>query len=266
MRNCTCCKIVLILRILLVSSSAFLTQFTRIEAGVLYASPCTLAWNYSPDSSVAGYALYYGITGSGATNRLDVGMTNMATLYNLLASTNYFFYVTDYDCNGIESPPSTVMYYTPQALSAVKLTALANGTMSLSFQAAPGSVCLVEYTPSLNPAKWKIWGSATADSNGNITITDQVSGNTPSRFYRAVFYSNPQILSALAITCSATGTITLQFLATPGTVCRVQYTPSLNSPQWQTLGSATADSNANIAMADQVSGNTPSRFYRAVTP
>jgi hypothetical protein len=70
----------------------------------------------------------------------------------------------------------------------------------------------------------------------------------------------------LAITCSATGTITLQFLATPGTVCRVQYTPSLNSPQWQTLGSATADSNANIAMTDQVSGNTPSRFYRAVTP
>ena len=248
------------------SSAAFLTQFTRIEAAVLYASPCTLAWNTSSDSSVAGYALYYGITGSGATNRLDVGMTNMVKLYNLLASTNYFFYLTDYDFNGTESLPSTVMYYTPQALSAVKLTALAKGTMSLYFQAAPGSVCLVEYTPSLNPAKWQIWGSATADSNGNITITDQVSGNTPSRFYRAVLYSNPQILSALAITCSATRTITLQFLATPGTVCRVQYTPSLNPPQWQTLGSATADINGNIAICDPSPGSQPARFYRAALP
>jgi hypothetical protein len=238
----------------------------RMEAAPLCASPCTLAWNNSLDASVAGYAIYYGIAGSEVTNRLAVGMTNPVTFYNLLASSNYFFYAVTYNAVGNESPPSNVLYYKPQVLSLLKLTSAVRGTMKLQFRAVPGSVCLVEYTPSLNPAQWQILGSATADSNGNIMLTDQVSGNTPSRFYRAVLYSDPQVLSALAITCSARGTITLQFHAASGTVCRVQYTPSLNSPQWQTLGSATADTNGNIAMTDPVSGKTPSRFYRAVTP
>ena len=158
------------------------------------------------------------------------------------------------------------MYYTPKALSALKLIPLTNGTMSLHFLAATGAVCHVEYTPTLKPAQWQILGSATADSNGNIMLTDQLSKNIPSRFYRAVLYSDPQVLSALAITCSTSGTITLQFHAMPGTVCRVQYTPSFNPPQWQTLGSATADANGNVTMTDPLSGNTPTRFYRAAEP
>ena len=167
------------------SSAAFLTQFTRIEAAVLYASPCTLAWNYSSNASVVGYALYYGITGSGVTNRLDVGMTNMVTFYNLLASSNYFFYVVAYDAMGTESLPSGIVYYSPCALSALKMTKLAGASMNLQFQAAPGSACHVEYTPTLNPPQWQTLGSATADSSGNITICDPSSGSQPTRFYRA---------------------------------------------------------------------------------
>ena len=266
-------KIFSIARVSLLSGLLILPEATRLEGAVnlpasvaLPASPCTLAWNLSQDVSVAGYALYFGIVGSSTTNRQDLGMTNTVTLFNLVASSNYFFYVVAYDADGVESPPSNVLYYTPQALSSLKLVSPVQGTMNLHFRAAPGSVCLIQYTPSLNPAQWQILGSATADSNGNITITDQMPGNTARRFYRAMLYSNPQVLSALAITCSAAGIITLQFHAASSTVCRVQYTPSLNPPQWQTLGSATADSNGNVTMTDQVSGNAPSRFYRAVTP
>jgi hypothetical protein len=273
MKCCTCSlpaslrfKIFSIARIFLVSVLLILPEFARLEGAVaLPASPCTLAWNQSQDVSVAGYALYYGVTGS-TTNRQDLGMVNTVTLFNLLATSSYFFYLTAYDAGGIESAPSSVLYYKPQALSLLKLTSPVQGTMNLQFRAAPGSICLIQYTPTLNPKQWQILGSATADSNGNITITDPVSKNTPSRFYRAVLYSNPQVLSALAISCSAAGTITLQFHAAPTAVCRVQYTPSLNSPQWQTLGSAAADSNGNITMTDRPPANTPSRFYRAVTP
>ncbi len=274
MKCCTCSlsvslrfKILSIARISLASVLLVSPEFSRLEGAVaLPASPCTLGWNLSQDVSVTGYVLYFGITGSSATNRQVLGMTNTVTLFSLLASSNYFFYLTAYDAEGVESPPSNVLYYKPQALSLLKLTSPVQGTMNLQFRAAPASVCLIEYTPSLNPAQWQILGSATADSNGNITMTDSQAGKSPARFYRAVLYSSPQVLSALAITCSATGTITLQFRAAFGTVCRVQYTPSLNPAQWQTLGSATADSNGNIAMTDQVSGNVPSRFYRAVTP
>jgi hypothetical protein len=168
-----------------VSFSVFLTQFTKIEAAVLYACPCTLAWNNSSNSSAVGYALYYGITGSAVTNRLDVGMTNTVTFYNLLASSNYFFYVVAYDAVGTESLPSEVVDYSPCALSALKMTKLAGASMNLQFWAAPGSACHVEYTPTLNPPQWQTLGSATADSNGNITICDPSPGSQPARFYRA---------------------------------------------------------------------------------
>jgi hypothetical protein len=256
-------KILSIAKISLVSVLLILPEFPRLEGAVaIPATPCTLAWNQCQDVSVAGYALYFGLSGSLATNRQVLGMTNMVTLFNLFASSNYFFYVVAYDANGVESPPSNFLYYKPQALSSLKLASLVRGTANVQFRAATGSVCLVEYTPSLNPAQWQILGCAKADSNGNITITDSGAGNSPTRFYRAALYSNPQ----LAITFSAVGTITLQFFAAPTTVCQVQYTPSLNSPQWQTLGSATADSNGNVTITDTLSANAASRFYRAVIP
>jgi hypothetical protein len=118
-------------------------------------------------------------------------MTSLVTLKNLLTASNYFFYVTAYDGNGTEGPPSTVMCYTPQALSALKLTRLANRTMSLHFLAAPGTVCRVLYSPTLNPPQWQSLVGATADANGNVTATDPLSGNPPARYYRSVLLYQP---------------------------------------------------------------------------
>jgi len=162
-----------------------LIHFTQVEAAPLCASPCTLAWDQEQDPQVAGYCLYFGINGSTTTNRLDVGLTNMVTLKNLLASSNYFFYVVAYNSSRIESPPSAVMCHTPCALSGLKLTLLANRTMRVHFLAATGAVCHVEYTTSLKPPQWQTLGSAAADANGNVTLTDPLSGNPPARFYRS---------------------------------------------------------------------------------
>jgi len=253
-------------KIFLASVLLVLPEFTRLAgAAAIPASPCTLGWNPSQDSSVTGYVLYYGIAGS-TTNRQVLGMTNTLTLFNLLASSNYFFFLTTHDSQGIESPPSNVLNYKPQALSLLKLTSPVPGTMNLQFHAAPGSDCLIEYTPTLNPAQWQILGSATADAMGNIATTDSRAGKSPTGFYRAMLYSNPQVLSSVTVASVVAGTVTLQFHAAPGTVCRVQYTPSLRTPQWQTLSSAAADGNGNVTITDQPPGNTPSRFYRAVTP
>jgi hypothetical protein len=210
--------------------------------------------------------LYFGITGSSATNRQVLGKTNTVTLFNLLASSNYFFYVVACNASGLESLPSNVVNYQPQVLSLLKMTSPTKGTMNLQFRVAPGSVCLIQCSPSFRPAQWQILGSATADSNGNIVITDPTAGSWPSRFYRAVLYSSPQVLSSLKLTSLVAGRVNLQFQAPSGTLCQVQYTTSLNPVQWQTLGSATADSNGNVTMSDCVTTNTPCRFYRAVIP
>lgn len=201
MQSCTCSKTVLvwlgslsISRILLAGCLVLLSQFARVEAAPLTAFPCTLAWDQCQDSTVRGYCLYYGIIGSTTTNRLDMGMTCLVTLNNLLTSSNYFFYVTAYTSSGIESQPSGMMCYTPQGLSAMKLTPLANRTMSLHFLAAPGSVCRILYSPSLNPPQWQSLVGATADANGNVTATDPLSGNPPARYYRSVLLYQPSQL------------------------------------------------------------------------
>jgi len=171
-------------RMLLAGSLVLAMQSALVEAAVNLASPCTLAWNQCPNSSASGYALYFGIVGSTTTNRLDAGNTNQVTIKSLLATSNYFFAVVAYNSSGIESPRSSVMNYTPQALSALKLTGLAGGAASLHFLAATGAVCQVQYTSTLNPPQWQTLCSATADANGNITISDPLSGSYPSRFYR----------------------------------------------------------------------------------
>jgi len=171
-------------RVFLICSLAFLVQFTRVEAASSCASPCTLAWDNEQNPNVSGYCLYYGLTGSTTTNRLDVGLTNLVILKSLLACSNYFFYVVAYNSSRMEGPPSAIMPYIPRALSGLKLTLLANRTLSVHFLAATGAVCHVEYTPTLNPPQWQTLGSATADANGNVTLTDPLSGNPPSRFYR----------------------------------------------------------------------------------
>jgi hypothetical protein len=166
-------------------SLVFSTSLIRTEAASLGATPCTLAWTRSQDTNVTGYALYYGIVGSGTTNRVNVGNTNRITLYNLSASSNSFFYAVSCNASGLESPPSTAISYTPQALSTLKLT-VSTGSVSVKFQAATNATCHIEYTPTLNPAQWQTLGNATADASGNVIISDPLTGNPATRFYRAV--------------------------------------------------------------------------------
>jgi hypothetical protein len=157
-----------------------------MEAAAFRASPCTLAWDSSADAPVKGYAIYYGIVGSAATNRLDAGLTNQVTLKTLYAFSNYFFYAVAYNTNGIESAPSSMMYYKPRAVSSFKLIASTNGSMKVCFQTAINTACHVEYTPTLNPPGWQTLASTTADTNGCVTITDGLTGKPPTRFYRVV--------------------------------------------------------------------------------
>ena len=66
----------------------------------------TLSWTAVPDSSVAGYKLYYGTTSGHYESKVDVGPIPSYTLSNLQAGTTYFFAVSAYNEGG-ESALST---------------------------------------------------------------------------------------------------------------------------------------------------------------
>ena len=147
------------------------------------ACPCTLAWNSSLDPTVTGYAIYYGVNGT-ANTRVNAGSATQVTLNSLSTASNYCFSVVAYNAAGMESPRSALMYYTPPAVSGLKLTRQANA-VSVHFQVATNGTCHIQYTPTLSPAQWQTLTLATADANGNINVTDLLTNSVPSRFYRA---------------------------------------------------------------------------------
>ena len=74
----------------------------------------------------------------------------------------------------------------------------------------------------------------------------------------------PPALSRLRMTKQTDITMSIQFRAAAGALCRVEYAATLASPQWQTLGSATADATGNVLINDPLSGRPSMRFYRGV--
>jgi len=76
-----------------------------------------LQWDPSPDASVVGYTLYYGVGSRQYTNRTSVG--NITNVTSLLPTRNqqFFFAVTAYNSAGLESDFSNeASYFTPRGI------------------------------------------------------------------------------------------------------------------------------------------------------
>ncbi len=155
-------------------------------ASALPACPTTLAWDKSPDGSVIGYAVYWGTTNTGPINRLDAGPAQSVTFNQLYAGSNYLAFVVAYNGDGLESEPSNVIHFSPPALSKLQLTRAPNGSVLIKFRSAPGSLCRVEYSPTLPATQWQTLAVTNADAAGYVTVTDAAVGALRARFYRAL--------------------------------------------------------------------------------
>lgn len=79
----------------------FIKRYTYQTNGVLnlfWSAPVT-------DVPISGYNIHYGLTSNCPDAILNIQTTNY-TLTNLLAGSNYFFYVTCTNLSEVESPPS----------------------------------------------------------------------------------------------------------------------------------------------------------------
>ena len=81
-------------------------SFSLVQA----ASNVTLEWEPSPDPGVVGYFQFSGIVGTSYVSFMDVGNQTKATLTNLFGGVTNFFFVTAYNANGSEGPPSDVIF------------------------------------------------------------------------------------------------------------------------------------------------------------
>ena len=62
-----------------------------------------LTWDPNPESDLGGYRVYYGPTSRGYTNFQQFGKANTNTVTGLLDNTPYYFAVTAFNTNGLES-------------------------------------------------------------------------------------------------------------------------------------------------------------------
>src|SRR5437879_457581 len=89
-------------------------------AALLNEATVTLAWDPSPDSTVTSYRVHYGLASNDLSGTLDVGNVTQVTVLNLAPGVLYYFTVTAYNGDGIESLDSNeVSYLTTGALSAI---------------------------------------------------------------------------------------------------------------------------------------------------
>jgi len=148
------------------------------------SSVVVLAWSPSPDTSVTGYFVCWGLSSTICTNALDVGNVTNATVEGLSPGTVYFFTVVAYDAAGNQAPPSNMIAYTPRgALSIQPFSADTGGPcVSLNFHGTAGVVYALQATQDFKT--WSTIFTTNCASAGPIAF--QVSDLTayPRRFFR----------------------------------------------------------------------------------
>ena len=91
---------------------AAITTVTFLCLLGLGAQSVTLAWNANTETNLAGYRLYHGTaTRSYSTNVAVAHPATTVTVTNLQAGTTYFFAVTAYTTEGLESDYSDEVSY-----------------------------------------------------------------------------------------------------------------------------------------------------------
>jgi len=241
------------------------SAFVVLPPKPVAAMPITLAWEAPNDPEVTGYAVYYELIEGLTTNRVDAGQNTTVTILGLQAGVAYRLYAVSYNSVGMESLPSNELILTPPAISRLQLQRQSNGVMRLSGKAAPGTVCTIEFTPTLQPALWQTLAHATADEIGNIVALDAYAGAVGSRFYRLALGALP-LLGQIQIQRQADGGMLLLGKAPPGAACQVQYAFAPDATMWLVLGTVTADAQGNLVAVDATARQATQRFYRMALP
>lgn len=242
------------------------------------ARQVTLAWDASPDPTVAGYNVRYGSVTGEYTSTINVGKTTTATVSNLGMGEDFHFVVTAYKPGPVESVPSNeVVYSSPELISpTVQITrpgsgAELNGPASVSIEAQAidpdGVLSKVEfYEGSKKIAETSSSPYSAISSNlpaGQYSFSavgvDKSGGRWPSapvplRIVR-LKSSEPKLLPD--------GSIELTVDGASGSTSRVWYSSDLKN--W-TILSTVENTGDPVTIQDPNAKTVARRFYKITSP
>jgi hypothetical protein len=140
-----------------------------------------LNWERSSSPEVAGYRVYYGTACGNYTHSVTVGNLTTNTIPGLASGVTYFFAVTAYDTNGLESNFSNESSYVP-GIPAVQLRPAPAGQFGLSVSGLIGHMYEIQATQ--NFTDWTVIGTVTLGASAAADFTDPNAANFLTRFYR----------------------------------------------------------------------------------
>jgi len=200
-------------------------------------SSVTLAWDPSPDGAIVGYRLYEGAATRTYTNVIAAGNATNASVSSLVSGVTYFFAVTAYDTNGLESdfsaevsytvalptnsPPTIALtsptdgaVYTAPATISLAAVVTANGHTISQVQFYDGATLLGTTTSAPYSFAWNDVGEGTYSLSAKAVYD---SGSTVSSAAANVTVAAGKPPSGLTFAADS-GTISSPFVATNGTI------------------------------------------------
>lgn len=158
------------------------------------ANALTVVWNPSPSPSVAGYAVYWGLSSDSCTNRIAVRSVTNVTLVGFRRNATYHLAVAAYDAAGEESPWSNRIQYsrTPQAIPSMAVTKLSppqpivpsgtNPVLRLTFMGQAGGNYRLQATEDFQ--HWDVLCTTNCEQQQLIVYDLPYSATIPQRFFR----------------------------------------------------------------------------------
>ena len=229
-------------------------------------SSVTLAWDPSPDPGVIGYKVYDGLASRTYTFTNNVGNATNTTLTMLLPGTTYYFAVTAYDTNFLESPFSGELSYTvPSVVTNVARLIL---SMNSSRQVTLAGVAPASSTYAVLATRdFKTWttnGTVTVGAGGGFQFIDPGSVTNSKCFYRLRKLSalTPVVtnIASLMLSVNSSKQVTLTGSAPVSDTYVILATRDFKT--WTTNGTVTVGADGRFQSTDPNLATNSRAFYR----
>jgi hypothetical protein len=175
---------------------------SRASAG---GDEITLEWDPNPEPNVAGYKLYYGVASGTYTRILDAGNATSVAVPDMISNFTYYFAVTAYSSDGLESAPSEEVSYSVPPPTSLRVEYVARGSLPIPLPAFPeiqleppgidGKFAFKVIAPartalaiSASPdLKTWVWIATVTNPTGGIRVSDlhSMEPQCPCRYYKA---------------------------------------------------------------------------------
>ncbi len=142
-----------------------------------------LSWVRSPTPEVTGYRIYFGAVSRSYSNNITVGNLTNHTISGLTSGVTYYFTVTAYTANGVESLYSNeLLYIVPGGLAQLQIRITANQQAIITVLGQVGHT--YEIQAATDAKTWSVLGTVTTGTSGSGSYTNTNPGTFSKRFYR----------------------------------------------------------------------------------